>query len=806
MKKILTILLTVLPVVAPLLCLCQEPLDLIPDINADKPVVCKGDTATLKIQYSRKANENGIYEIWTEDVRTEERGCSGIGCTLLKNIAPVITGDGIVSVNITRRGCGEVQSILSTIIIKVRPSVTTKYEISWEAKWYASADPECGLEERIFQWRRFKGSIEITVADQRPPDLTPASANVNIGGPSVPVTATAYFNSSGIREIQWFQNACGKDNYAGNSYPDIYHNSAAFDVVSYPLGAIKLRAKKNDGGCLSDFSKETVVTVKPCHMTPGGCNQDDVTYVEANSCDPAAEKRSDHHFYEKENTVCKGSGCNAETVWQFLKSRLDYEIPTQTDMVNVFAKMFGTKTNLFLSKALFPDEDFSGPVQDNCTVINLPTPFSFAVNLASGTPATAGAFIFKQINPLGLYSDPVFLRIDESNKCITNYTGKGHIFYPGKVTRCVQQQCDEVKILTFGEGTSLGDKTPLGEFLAGQNQRHGPDIFQHVDDRFIGDYRRRTGGGAGNGSITGATADILPGKTWKIAKFQLKSSSDGSLINVFESGDSTHFWNMDKADLRFSGNGRYAVTDVLGGNQTGYWRVDSAADLIWLDTIACSVVFSGPDKLIVKGITGVARDTAFMASEYLMTLVPKDYVLATGISKINLSEKNCRVEVSFTTDDQPAGGYFELQRRSSEGAGLWLKIAVLKPANTGGRQTYRYTDTADAPGVNFYRVRQAGRSGEANFSPTASLNVTCAGNNAVRYYPNPVNDRLTILLPPGTARYTVRICDAAGRPVYSSTAAGGLNLIPFTGRAAGFYLLEVNAGDKIICRGKLIKY
>ncbi len=54
--------------------------------SADKEYYCPGDIATITIRDSYIPNQAGTYDIWTEDLRTESQHCSGVGCTVLREI------------------------------------------------------------------------------------------------------------------------------------------------------------------------------------------------------------------------------------------------------------------------------------------------------------------------------------------------------------------------------------------------------------------------------------------------------------------------------------------------------------------------------------------------------------------------------------------------------------------------------------------------------------------------------------------------------------------------------------------------
>ncbi|HWS89479.1 MAG TPA: hypothetical protein VN282_21085 [Pyrinomonadaceae bacterium] len=78
------------------------------------------------------------------------------------------------------------------------------------------------------------------------------------------------------------------------------------------------------------------------------------------------------------------------------------------------------------------------------------------------------------VNELKSYVSPNRVRtfVDSENSTIVNFTLKGHLFYPGKVTRKVVSKDGWVVVITEGEG--------YGQ-MAGINEAVGGSIFEGID-------------------------------------------------------------------------------------------------------------------------------------------------------------------------------------------------------------------------------------------------------------------------------------------------------------------------------------
>ena len=134
-------------------------------------------------------------------------------------------------------------------------------------------------------------------------------------------------------------------------------------------------------------------------------------------------------------------------------------------------------SDLFLgligSDALYTDG--SKPVS-SCAVVNLP---GFIPEVLMQLKPSS------DIPMLNKYNNPILTYLDPSNKAIINYTLSGdflsaHFLSAGRVIRKVVQTCEEVQVITIGEGISDNLLDVATKWI---NYIGGPILFNQIDAR-----------------------------------------------------------------------------------------------------------------------------------------------------------------------------------------------------------------------------------------------------------------------------------------------------------------------------------
>lgn len=87
--------------------------------------------------------------------------------------------------------------------------------------------------------------------------------------------------------------------------------------------------------------------------------------------------------------------------------------------------------------------------------------------------------------------DPIYVYVNDKNYVFTNYTSKGHMLAPGKITRQVIEECGKVKIVTIGEGVQFCGNNTAGRRNAYGNIVAGCVLFKNVDFRLKRAFEKR---------------------------------------------------------------------------------------------------------------------------------------------------------------------------------------------------------------------------------------------------------------------------------------------------------------------------
>lgn len=125
-------------------------------------------------------------------------------------------------------------------------------------------------------------------------------------------------------------------------------------------------------------------------------------------------------------------------------------------------------------------------------------------------------------------------------------------------------------------------------------------------------------------------------------------------------------------------------------------------------------------------------------------------------------------------------------------------------------KNYFYNDVTPERGVNYYRIALVHNNGSKLYSNLLSVNQSFAHmTDVIRAYPNPVSDKLNVLLnADDAAPYELSLSALNGNEVFHTTmdAKKGVNqvVIGTDGYANGFYLLRVILEGKTIATQKII--
>ncbi|MFN4286836.1 MAG: T9SS type A sorting domain-containing protein [Lacibacter sp.] len=143
-----------------------------------------------------------------------------------------------------------------------------------------------------------------------------------------------------------------------------------------------------------------------------------------------------------------------------------------------------------------------------------------------------------------------------------------------------------------------------------------------------------------------------------------------------------------------------------------------------------------------------------------------------------------------TASEQNNKGFYV--QRSANGQSF-TNLGFVAAKGNGSGASYSFTDAAPLSGRNFYRLVQVDEDGKSSFSPVRELSF---GLQALRIYPNPVQQTLTLTGNTGNEPLCFRLTDLSGRVLktWSFSKTPGTLQLNLNGIPAGNYLLETKQG------------
>ena len=156
--------------------------------------------------------------------------------------------------------------------------------------------------------------------------------------------------------------------------------------------------------------------------------------------------------------------------------------------------------------------------------------------------------------------------------------------------------------------------------------------------------------------------------------------------------------------------------------------------------------------------------------------------------------------LTWETASEAATDGFVVER-SKDGASFAELAAI---AAHGKASAYCYVDANPGSGTQYYRLKMAELNGSTTYSQVVALTHTGVEAAAITALPNPVQDHVTLILPPFTGSATVDVLDATGRVVWRGATTTATLRLDMSGYTPGRYLIRMNTGGAVVT-GSLIK-
>ncbi|MGB3006975.1 MAG: T9SS type A sorting domain-containing protein [Chitinophagaceae bacterium] len=176
-------------------------------------------------------------------------------------------------------------------------------------------------------------------------------------------------------------------------------------------------------------------------------------------------------------------------------------------------------------------------------------------------------------------------------------------------------------------------------------------------------------------------------------------------------------------------------------------------------------------------------------------VLPVKWLSFTGEKQINGA-----VDLKWITENETKADKYYIEK-SKDGINF-SAINLQSALQSGGRNTYSYTDATPGTGNTVYRVKQVDFDGRYEYSGLIVIKEK-RGKDDITIFPNPAHDVLYITLPERAQFNPARIYDAAGKLVLLTTPAGGL--IDLSGLKPGLYSLQLETGKDEIFNKIFIK-
>ena len=187
------------------------------------------------------------------------------------------------------------------------------------------------------------------------------------------------------------------------------------------------------------------------------------------------------------------------------------------------------------------------------------------------------------------------------------------------------------------------------------------------------------------------------------------------------------------------------------------------------------------------GLTNVVFNQATLAEVILLPVT---------LTNVKAFEKNKGVQIEWRSEQELNIESYEVER-SQTGVQFGSIGKITARNNNGGSVDYSIFDAANQSGLNYYRIKIIGKSGDIKYSMVMKVNIGKA-TGSISIYPNPVTGNNVALqinnMPAGM--YTVSLANAVGQRMaiktinHSGGSAAELLQLPKT-ITSGVYQIKI---------------
>ena len=224
-----------------------------------------------------------------------------------------------------------------------------------------------------------------------------------------------------------------------------------------------------------------------------------------------------------------------------------------------------------------------------------------------------------------------------------------------------------------------------------------------------------------------------------------------------------------------------------------YWRVTGAFNLGSDSFFAGTVVASGAINLLDRStLQGRALSTAGAVNLHgnILTLASSPLPVTLTAFTVRKAEVKT-VVIEWETTRETNSDYFQLER--SIFGKKWEVLAIINAkGESNSLVPYSYTDIKPLQGKSLYRLKMTDR--DASFSYSRIRSVEIEGSQAATGFPNPTDDKLTIMVDGVTQIERIQLSNMQGSYVYDQTTQPLANISPVVDMKnfpAGQYIIKI---------------
>ncbi len=205
---------------------------------------------------------------------------------------------------------------------------------------------------------------------------------------------------------------------------------------------------------------------------------------------------------------------------------------------------------------------------------------------------------------------------------------------------------------------------------------------------------------------------------------------------------------------------------------------------------------------------GLTRGTNYGYSLYELQVYGTIQPLPVTLTSFSAAPQGTGVAVNWTTASEQNNAGFEIQR-SANGTDFAKLTTVAGMGTTQNSHIYSYFDAAPLSTISYYRLKQMDLDGTIAYSPVVAVQPTAVSTAALSIYPNPTADRAIVTWETplsGAGRWY--LTNSTGQVVHAEALSGELTTslaVDLQAYPAGSYVLTVEAGGKVVRRGRVQK-